>query len=209
MTAMRQLQPIPKREQIITAAAKLVHLRGYNHTSLDEILAAADAGKGQFYHYFSSKEELGLAIVDRAAARIRATLLERVEQGQGLAAIRWMLRCLTDTAKRTKCGGGCPLGNLAAEMSDVRETFRRKLAGVFELWRRVVERALITAQRRGELRPGVNARQLSFLILSTIEGAILLAKVQHDARVMDRCFQGLWLCVEQLQQSGGGREENG
>jgi len=55
----------------------------------------------------------------------------------------------------------------------------------------------------------VNARQLSFLILSTIEGAILLAKVQHDARVMERCFQGLWLCVEQLQQPEGGREENG
>jgi len=206
---MGQLQPNLKREQIITAAAELVHLRGYNHTSLDEILDAADAGKGQFYHYFASKEELGLAIVDRAAARIRATLLERVERGQGLAAIRWMLRCLTDTAKRTKCGGGCPLGNLAAEMSDVRETFRRKLAGVFELWRQVIERALITAQRRGELRPGVNARQLSFLILSTIEGAILLAKVQHDARVMERCFQGLWLCVEQLQRPGGGREENG
>ena len=197
---MAGLQTTPKREQIIDVAARLVHLKGYHSTSLDDILDAAGAGKGQFYHYFKNKDELGLAIVDRAAAQIRSSLLERVERGEGLRAIQWMLHCLITTARRTQCGGGCPLGNLAAEMSDLDEQFRRKLANVFESWRDVVERTLRAAQRRGELRPEVDVEPLSFLILSTIEGAILLAKVQHDARVMERCFQGLWDGIERLQR---------
>jgi TetR/AcrR family transcriptional repressor of nem operon len=196
---MRGVQSLPKREQIIEVAAELVHRRGFHHTSLDAILNAAGAGKGQFYHYFKNKNELGLAIIDRAATQVRSTLLERLERGEGLEAIRWMLRCLTDTARQAQCGGGCPLGNLASEMSDLDEEFRRKLAAVFEQWRDVVEQVLTAAQGRGELRPDADAAQLSFLILSTIEGAILLAKVQHDPKVLEQCFGGLWCCVEQFQ----------
>lgn len=190
---------LSKREQIIGAAAKLVHRKGFHHTSLNEILEAAGAGKGQFYHYFDSKDELGLAIIDWGADRMRGTLLQRVGEGQGLEAVRWMLDCLLETAKKNGCNGGCPLGNLAAEMSDLEEPFRRKLAGVFESWRLAVERTLTVARRRGEIRPDADVKRLSFLVLSTVEGAILLAKVQRDPRVMERCFQGLWECMEGLQ----------
>ncbi|MEW6323906.1 MAG: TetR family transcriptional regulator C-terminal domain-containing protein [Nitrospirota bacterium] len=188
-----------KREQIIEQAAKLVHLKGFHHTSVDDILEASGAGKGQFYHYFQSKNELGLAIIDWGAGRMRSTLLEKVEQGQGLEAIQWMLRCVLETARAARCNGGCPLGNLAAEMSDVHEPFRRRLAEVFESWRAVVARTLAAAQRRGEIGPDADVANLSSLILSTVEGAILLAKVQHDARVMERSFEGLWECMKRWQ----------
>lgn len=188
---MKTTQAIPKRDQIIHAAAMLVHVKGFHRTSVDDILTAADAGKGQFYHYFKNKDDVGLAIVDRAAAQIRATLFERLERGEGIEAIDWMLDCLVRTARETQCGGGCPLGNLAAEMSDHQEEFRSRLAHIFESWRSVVERTLRTAQTRGQIRPDVEIEGLSFLVLSTIEGGILLAKVGRDVRVMERCFEGL------------------
>jgi TetR/AcrR family transcriptional repressor of nem operon len=196
---MKTIQSISKRDEIIHAAALLVHVKGFHRTSVGDILDAADAGKGQFYHYFKNKDDVGLAIVARAAAQIRSTLFERLEQGEGIEAIEWMLDCLVRTARETRCGGGCPLGNLAAEMSDHHEEFRSRLAQIFESWRAVVERTLRTAQARGQIRPEVEIEELSFLVLSTIEGGILLAKVERDVRVMERCFAGLKGCLGRLK----------
>jgi TetR/AcrR family transcriptional repressor of nem operon len=196
---MRVSHATTKRDQIISAAAQLVHVKGFHRTSVDEILETAEAGKGQFYHYFKNKDEVGLAIVDRAAAQIHATLLERLDQGQGLEAIEWMLDCLIKTARQRQCGGGCPLGNLAAEMSDLDEEFRLKLAHIFKSWRVMIERTLQAAQQRGEIAANVGVEALSFLVLSTIEGGILLAKVEHDVRVMERSFQGLTRCLRHLR----------
>jgi len=196
---MRTAQSIPKREQIIEAAAQLVHAKGFHRTSVDDILVAAESGKGQFYHYFKNKDEVGLAIVDRASARMRVTLLERLEEGEGMEAIEWMLDCLVKTVRQAQCGGGCPLGNLALEMSDQHEAFRQKLAQIFESWRVVVERSLRAAQAQGQIRPEVEAESLSFLVLSAIEGGILLAKVERDVRVMEHCIEGLRDCLKRLQ----------
>ncbi len=198
---MRSTQSILKRDQIIQAAARLVHVKGFHRTSVDDILDEAHAGKGQFYHYFKNKDDVGLAIVDRAAAQMRSALFERLEQGEGIEAVEWMLDCLVSTARQTQCGGGCPLGNLAAEMSDLHEGFRARLAGIFESWRVVVERTLSTAQARGQIRPDVEVVELSFLVLSTIEGGILLAKVGRDVQVMERCFEGLKSCLRQVRLS--------
>src|SRR2546425_12660707 len=55
----------PTRDAIVAAATRLMQIKGYNATSLDDVLTASDVGKGSFYHYFRSKEELGHAILDR------------------------------------------------------------------------------------------------------------------------------------------------
>ncbi|MBI3621270.1 MAG: TetR family transcriptional regulator C-terminal domain-containing protein [Nitrospirae bacterium] len=200
---MRAIQPISKREQILEAAARLVHIKGFHRTSVEDILDAAEAGKGQFYHYFRSKDDVGLAIVDRAAAQMGSTLLKRLEEGQGLDAIDEMFDCLVATARENQCGGGCPLGNLAAEMSDLHEEFRSRLALIFESWRGVVERALRTAQLHGQIRSDIKVEELSFLVLSTVQGGILLAKVKRDVRVMEQCFEGLKACLGRLRPLRG------
>ena len=53
------------RDQILNAAARLMHVQGYQSTSLDDVLRESGVGKGNFYYYFKSKEELGYAIIDR------------------------------------------------------------------------------------------------------------------------------------------------
>src|SRR5262249_9645814 len=55
----------PTREVVLEAATRLIHLKGYQHTTLDDVLSASGVGKGNFYHYFRSKEDLGFAILDR------------------------------------------------------------------------------------------------------------------------------------------------
>src|SRR5437762_11972667 len=64
------------REAILEAASRLIHVHGYNHTSLDDVLRESDVGKGNFYYHFKSKEELGYAILDQIIASFLAATLE-------------------------------------------------------------------------------------------------------------------------------------
>jgi TetR/AcrR family transcriptional repressor of nem operon len=65
------------REQILKAASRLVHVQGFNNTSVDDILKECGVGKGNFYYYFKSKDELGFAIPDRSLERFSKELIEK------------------------------------------------------------------------------------------------------------------------------------
>src|SRR4249920_1681061 len=119
------------RDQILNAAARLIHVQGYQSTSLDDVLRESGVGKGNFYYHFKSKEELGYAILDQ----IIASFLERTLEpcfadpaGDALAQIRCFLDRVLEAQRERNCIGGCPLGNLAAELLDVHEGFRARLA---------------------------------------------------------------------------------
>ncbi len=182
-----------KREQIIDAAARLVHLRGYNSTSIEDILQATGIGKGTFYYYFASKEKLGFAILEWQTTRFAESVLRKAFEGSRdpLEQINTYLDLLLDLARKNGCRGGCPFGNLAQELSDTHERFRRRLERTFEAWRAFLERTLQQAQEEGHLRPEADPARLSGFLLAGIEGAILLAKVRKDPGVLADCFDEL------------------
>ncbi len=182
-----------RREQIIDAAARLIHLRGYNSTSIEDILQATAIGKGTFYYYFASKEELGFAILEWQTTRFAEEVLRKAFEGSRapLEQINTFLDLLLDLARKSGCRGGCPVGNLAQELSDTHERFRRRLERTFETWRAFLERTLQQAQQEGHLRPEADPARLSGFVLAEIEGAILLAKVRKDAGVLADCFDEL------------------
>src|SRR5262245_18085410 len=115
------------RDQILDAAGRLIHLQGYHCTSLDDVLRESGVGKGNFYYYFRSKEELGYAIIDRL---VRAFLERTLEpafadfEADPVAQIHILLDRVLDNQRQRNCIGGCPMGNLASEISDVHEGFR-------------------------------------------------------------------------------------
>lgn len=181
---------LAKREQIIDAAARLIHLRGYKSTSIEDILRATGIGKGNFYYYFASKEELGFAILDWQTSRFAERVLQKAFGGKRnpLEQIQAYLDLLLDLARKSRCRGGCPVGNLAQELSDTHEGFRRRLDRAFEAWRAFLEGVLRRARAEGRLRPGADPARLSRFLLAGIEGAILLAKVRKDPDVLAECF---------------------
>ena len=182
-----------KREQIVDAAARLIHLRGYNSTSIEDILQATGIGKGTFYYYFASKEKLGFAILEWQTTRFAERVLRKAFAGgrDPLEQIHAYLDLLLDLARKNGCRGGCPFGNLAQELSDTHERFRRRLERTFETWRAFLERTLQQAQEKGHLRPEADPARLSGFLLAGIEGAILLAKVRKDPGILADCFDEL------------------
>src|SRR6185503_2112620 len=145
------------REAIIEAATRLMHVGGYQNTSLDDVLRESGVGKGNFYYHFRSKEDLGFAILDQLVAGFLERTLEpcfSATDAPRLAQIHCFLDRVLDAQRQRNCVGGCAMGNLASELSDVHEGFRARLASVFTAWRERLTVALRQAQQRGEVVEG-------------------------------------------------------
>src|SRR5437763_7034943 len=141
------------REAIVDAAMRLMHVHGYHLTSLDDVLRESGVGKGNFYYHFRSKEELGYAILDQIVAGVVERTLEPCfadPDGAPLGQIRCFLDRLEQAQRDRKCVGGCVMGNLASELSDVHEGFRARLATVFMAWQGAGGAARSAAHGRGE-----------------------------------------------------------
>jgi len=178
------------RDAILAAALRLMHVHGYHATSLDDVLRESGVGKGNFYYHFRSKEELGYAILDQVVAGFVERTLEPCftdPTGAPLAQIRCFLDRLEQAQRDRKCMGGCAMGNLASELSDVHEGFRKRLASVFTTWHARFAEALAEAKRRGEVVAACEPAATARFVVASLEGAILLTKVTKDIGVMEQC----------------------
>ncbi|PWB80363.1 MAG: hypothetical protein C3F08_04535 [Candidatus Methylomirabilota bacterium] len=181
------------KDHIIEVASRLVHLRGFNHTSIGEILLESGIGKGNFYYYFRSKEELGYAIIENNFRRFSAEVIDNAfgNHKDALTQLDDFLDMLIDIHRRQNCTGGCRLGNMAIEMSDIHEEFRKRCQEVFNAWRVHMETVLRKAKASGQLSEQANIFMLAHFIIASVEGAILLARVQKDVGILEQCFAEL------------------
>jgi TetR/AcrR family transcriptional regulator, transcriptional repressor for nem operon len=182
------------RDQILNAAARLIHVQGYQCTTLDDVLRESGVGKGNFYYYFKSKEDLGYAMIDRTTqAFVERSLGPAFADAEAdpIAQISAFLDRVLEAQRQRNCVGGCVMGNLASELSDVHEGFRQRLVGIFDLWRARLAEAVSRGQGRGSVRADVDATRVAQFLVAGLEGAILLSKVTRDITVMERCVEEL------------------
>jgi len=177
-------------EAILEAATALMHLKGYQATSLDDVLRESGVGKGNFYYHFKSKEDLGYAILDQVIASFLGKTLEPCFSDQStsrLVQIRCFLGRVLAAQRARNCVGGCALGNLASELSDVHEGFRARLSGVFSAWQARLTQALAEAQAEGSVSADCQPDAVAQFLVASLEGAILMTKLTKDIAVMERC----------------------
>ena len=182
------------REAILEAATELMHLRGYQATTLDDVLRESGVGKGNFYYHFKSKEDLGYAILDQVIASFLERTLDPCfsdATAPRMAQIRCFLDRVLAAQRERNCVGGCALGNLASELSDVHEGFRARLFGVFSAWRERLIGVLEQAQATGSVRRDCRPDAVAHFLVASLEGAILMSKLTKDIAVMERCVEEL------------------
>jgi TetR/AcrR family transcriptional repressor of nem operon len=174
------------RKEIIRIGTGLIYHQGYNAASIDAILREAAVPKGSFYHYFRSKEDFGLAVIDHFATGFeqRLTTFLQDEEVAPLNRIRNFLESGLARISQNGCTRGCLIGNLGQEMADLNERFRERLEQVFTLWRQRFAACLREAQQQGHLAGQVDAEMTAGFILSGWEGAILRAKVMKSPQPM-------------------------
>lgn len=172
------------RERILLSAVDLFHERGVNATSVDDVLAAAGAGKGQFYRYFESKEELVSTVVDHQLDRYLGWQLDALERLAGWRELEDYLDGLVAAHESRDCTGGCPVGSLALDLAAQDERLRRKLAHGLSRWEASLSVGISRLAARGELRSDAPPERLAALLLASIQGAYVLSTARRDAEVM-------------------------
>ena len=160
-------------------AAELFAERGIAATSLDEVLAAAAAGKGQFYHYFRGRDELVEAAVGYRCAQVLAGLTQVLG---GVSSLAELEQALAGFAAGFEQLGlpGCPIGTLAAEVAGRNEGARLQAAAGFDAWERLLADALARMRDRGELRADARPEVLAAALLASIEGGMALSQARQD-----------------------------
>lgn len=176
------------RQRLIDSASELMHERGYTAVGVSEICAAAGVQKGSFYHFFPSKVELALSVIEHHAAA-SAEALEELAAGPAppLERLAVYLDRLygSQVELRARCGRvlGCPIGNLGLEMSTQEPALKRRLRRELDRQIEVFETVLGQAAERGEVAVadvGGAARS----ILAMIEGTVMLAKIHDEVEIL-------------------------
>ena len=167
------------RERIVERAAELFAERGIAATTVDEVLAAAGAGKGQFYHYFRSRDELAAAAVGFRCAQVVAGLTQALGGVSSLAGLEEALAGFIAGFEQAGLPG-CPIGTLAAEVAGRNEDARLQAAAGFDGWERLLADALGRMRQRGELRADAEHAVLATGLLASIEGGMVLSQARKD-----------------------------
>ena len=167
------------RERIVERAAELFADRGIAGTSVDEVLAAAKAGKGQFYHYFRSRDELAAAAVGHRCAQVLAGLTRALGDVSSLAGLE---RALAGFMAGFEQAGlpGCPIGTLATEVACRNEAARLQAVAGLDAWEHLIADALERMRQRGELRTDASPAVLATGLLASIEGGMVLSQTRKD-----------------------------
>ena len=160
-------------------AAELFAERGIARTSLDEVLAAAGAGKGQFYHYFRSRDELAAAAVEQRCAQVVTGLTQALGGVSSLAELEQALAGFIAGFEQMGLPG-CPIGTLATEVAGRNEAARLQAAAGFDAWERLLADALARMRQRGELRADAPPAMLATGLLASIEGGMVLSQTRRD-----------------------------
>jgi len=174
------------RRRIVGHATQLIHDKGYRGTTIDDVIKAAGVTKGSFYFHFSSKEELGYAVIDNASSFILEGIKEafRKEDLAPYQRLELMLRGVQGLVEETQCTQGCIMGNLALELSHTNDGFRRKLAGVFNAWSTYIAAELEAMKESGELPQDLDSAAYADFMVSALEGGIMMSKVSLDPSPM-------------------------
>lgn len=187
------------RERIVMTAMRLFWEKGYGSTSIADILQAAEANSGSLYHFFPSKQDLLLAVLDTYHGGIYPMLLEPAWQGvdDPLERIFALLARYRELILLTECGYGCPIGSLALELHEPDLPVRTRLAANFDAWTGGVQACLDAAGDR--LPAWLDRGELARFILSVMEGGVMQARTHRDVAAFDASVSQLRIYLDQLQ----------
>ena len=193
--ATRLRDPEYTRERLLQAAFREVYRSGFQSASLDTILASAGVTKGALYYHFQSKEALGYAVVEEVIAPdVRGTWLRPLQSVKDpIDALIGIVQGISVRPEVVR--GGCPLNNLAQEMSPLDAGFRKRLAIIFDAWRDAVASTLREGQTQGSVRRDVEPTDAAGLLIAMVEGYGSLAKNAQDPKVMKAGIRNIvdWL----------------
>ena len=167
------------RSRIVMEAATLFNLGGFEGGSMSKLMKATGLEKGGIYRHFSSKEQLAEAAFDYAW---RAAFLERMRDLDAIPNSLDRLKQFVSNfiERRSSVRGGCPLLNTAIDSDDGNPALRERARKALREWRDLLSSIVSAGIERKEIRRGVDANKLATLIISSLEGALMISRLERD-----------------------------
>jgi TetR/AcrR family transcriptional repressor of nem operon len=171
------------RQEIIRKAAPIFNQRGYAGAALSDLMKATGLEKGGIYRHFSSKEALAAEAFDYAW---RETLDARIHDLDAISNTVDRLKQLVANfvERRGIIPGGCPLLNTAIDTDDGNPILRERAHKALVGWRSYIVSVIRTGIKAREIRPRVDAKKLATLIISSLEGAIMVYRLERTEEAL-------------------------
>jgi TetR/AcrR family transcriptional repressor of nem operon len=173
------------RREIIRKAAPIFNQKGYDGAALSDLMRATGLEKGGIYRHFDSKQELAGEAFDHAW---KIAMDARFEGTQEIPNTVDRLKQIVRNFRDRRAGvipGGCPLLNTAIDSDDGNPRLRAKARQALSSWLDRLQAIAEEGKRRGEVRSGVDSAQLAMLIVSTLEGSVMIRRLQKNDEPLD------------------------
>ena len=186
-------RPDRTRTRLLEAAFEQMFRNGFQAASLNAILSRAGLTKGALYHHFPDKAALGVAVIDEVVRRpvldaylgaLGADMADPLAASDPLAALQGVLRRRADDFTDEEIELGCPLNNLAQEMSPLDERLRERVESALEAWAAGFADALERAKEAGTVRRNVDASRVAAFLVAAVEGSFGMAKNARSVAVL-------------------------
>jgi TetR/AcrR family transcriptional regulator, transcriptional repressor for nem operon len=173
---------ISNRDKILTNGLQVVLERGYVGASVRDIVEAAGVPQGSFTNHFDSKEAFSLEVLDLYFENSRAVIGETLRNDAlpPLKRLRAFIDANISAIRKHDAKNGCLVGNFAAEASDHSEVIRRRVSAIYTEIREAVAYCLKAAVKAGELPKNFRTSEVADFIVSGMQGAWLVSKVERD-----------------------------
>jgi TetR/AcrR family transcriptional repressor of nem operon len=179
------------KERLLREATRLVQRKGFGDTSVSDLLAAARTTKGSLYFHFPGKDDLGLALLERAHTGFLEFLKNSLVGSTPWDRLTSFFAAALAMHRSAGFVGGCLWGNTALEMSDKNPRYTAQVGEVFDEWIALLKGVIRTGQVAGEIRNDLAADDLASFVVSAIEGGIMLSRLKKEARPLTTCLDSL------------------
>ena len=190
--------PTSTRDRLIETARELFHAQGFASTGMAQLLRQAGVGSGSLYHFFRTKEDLLLAVLERYEEMLWPVLLQPVADRfpDPIERIFGLLDRYRDLLVESEFRYGCPIGNLALELDEFHPEAVEKVEANFAGWRDAVADWLTEAAPT--LPEGTEPADLATFVLTVMEGGVMQSRTRKEIEPFDRSVSLLRDYLERL-----------
>jgi TetR/AcrR family transcriptional repressor of nem operon len=173
------------RLMILQKAFELIYSKGYQTTSVDEIISTTQVTKGAFYYHFKTKDEMGLAIVDEILkpSLTKSFIEPLLKESNPIHAIYNLMHYLLMEDGFLKVEYGCPAANFTHEMTPWNADFKKVLDELTNQWTKVMTQTLEKGKENGFIRKDVNSKQVTLFIMSGYWGIRNFGKLENSKKI--------------------------
>jgi TetR/AcrR family transcriptional regulator, transcriptional repressor for nem operon len=188
------------RQRIIAQAAPIFNRRGYAGCSMQDILDATGLEKGGLYRHFASKQELAVEAFRYALTNTVKMRTENMEHIPGaVEKLRYIVHRFAEGPSTVP--GGCPLMNTAIDADDGNPVLRRLARKAIRDWQTRLCRIVEEGIERGEIRRKVEPRRVANTIIATLEGALMISRLQGTKNAMQDAQASLEMLLKQIERA--------